>query len=80
MEIPPNATVRLQFRTNGRSGKLFGPYRYAEWKEGKKVRTKYLGRDFASRAIQEAWSLEGTDRQGLDQKLNVLDLRGRWPD
>ncbi len=42
--VPENATVRMLTINCGRCSAAHGPYRYAEWREGNRVVTKYLGR------------------------------------
>lgn len=50
-EAPANHSVRREYRKCGaaickscREGAGHGPYLYAVWREGKKVKRKYLGR------------------------------------
>ena len=50
-EAPANHSVRREYRKCGaaicrscREGPGHGPYLYAVWREGKKVKRKYLGR------------------------------------
>jgi len=49
--VPKNHSVREEYRRCGaetcrtcRDGPGHGPYRYAVWREGKKVKRKYLGK------------------------------------
>jgi len=49
--VPPNHSVREEYRTCGSDrcpvcpdGPGHGPYRYAVWREGRRVRRKYLGK------------------------------------
>jgi len=50
--VPTNHTIRAEYRRCGREtcstctdGNGHGPYLYAVWREGKRVRRKYLGRE-----------------------------------
>ena len=41
----PKLTLRYEYVKNGHSkDKVFGPYLYGYWKEGKKLKKKYLGK------------------------------------
>lgn len=50
-DIPANATIRSEFTKCGKPNcdKLHGPYFYAYWKDGKKVKKRYIGKSW------EAW-------------------------
>jgi hypothetical protein len=45
--IPKNATIRKEYvnckKPNCYRGAVHGPYYYAYWKEGKKIKKKYIG-------------------------------------
>ena len=56
LEIPPNATIRQEYVKCGDPDCLnqHGPYLYAYWKQDKKLRKRYVGKnleDFAIRKI-----------------------------
>jgi hypothetical protein len=44
--IPENATIRPEFDrcSNPDCQQLHGPYHYAYWKDGKRLRKKYIGK------------------------------------
>ena len=46
-EIPPNATIRQEYVKCGNPDcqKLHGPYLYAYWKQDKKLKKKYVGKN-----------------------------------
>jgi hypothetical protein len=45
--IPKNATIREEYvnckKPNCHDGRTHGPYYYAYWREGKKIKKKYIG-------------------------------------
>ena len=47
LEIPPNATIRQEFIRCGNPDcqNSHGPYRYAYWKQDKKLRKLYVGKN-----------------------------------
>jgi hypothetical protein len=47
-EIPPNATIRQEFIRCGNPDcqNSHGPYFYAYWKQDKKLRKRYVGKNF----------------------------------
>lgn len=52
LKIPDNASYQLQYRKCGKAscrtcqrGQGHGPYWYAYWKDGKKVRSQYVGKE-----------------------------------
>jgi hypothetical protein len=47
-EIPPNATIRQEFIRCGNPDcqNLHGPYLYAYWKQDKKLKKRYVGKNF----------------------------------
>ena len=47
-EIPPNATIRQEYVKCGNPDcqKSHGPYLYAYWKQDKKLKKKYVGKNF----------------------------------
>jgi hypothetical protein len=56
LEIPPNATIRQEYVKCGNPDCLnqHGPYLYAYWKQDKKLKKRYVGKnleDFAIRKI-----------------------------
>jgi hypothetical protein len=56
LEIPPNATLRQEYVKCGNPDceNLHGPYLYAYWKQDKKLKKRYVGKnpeDFALRKI-----------------------------
>ena len=42
-EIPPNATIRQEYVKCGNP--LHGPYLYAYWKQDKKLKKRYVGKN-----------------------------------
>ena len=42
--IPENATFRREYVLCGKCPKKHGPYWYAYWKEGTRLRKKYVGK------------------------------------
>jgi hypothetical protein len=47
LEIPPNATIRQEYVKCGDPDcqNLHGPYLYAYWKQGKKLKKRYVGKN-----------------------------------
>jgi hypothetical protein len=47
-EIPPNATIRQEYVKCGNPDcqKLHGPYLCAFWKQGNKLKKRYVGKNF----------------------------------
>ena len=47
LEIPPNATIRQEYVKCGNPDcqKLHGPYLYAYWKQDKRLKKKYVGKN-----------------------------------
>jgi hypothetical protein len=48
LEIPPNATIRQEYVNCGNPDcqNSHGPYLYAYWKHDKKLRKRYVGKNF----------------------------------
>jgi hypothetical protein len=48
LEIPPNATIRLEYVKCGDPDceNPHGPYLYAYWKQDKKLKKRYVGKNF----------------------------------
>jgi hypothetical protein len=53
--IPLNATIRQEYVKCGNPdcGTSHGPYLYAYWKEGKKLKKRYVGKNFEDFAIRK---------------------------
>ena len=51
-DIPPNATIRQEYVKCGHPDS-HGPYLYAYWKQDKKLKKRYVGRDFEHFAIRK---------------------------
>jgi hypothetical protein len=63
LEIPPNATIRQEYVKCGDPDceNLHGPYLYAYWKQDKKLKKRYVGKnlqDFAIRKIAKEVKLK----------------------
>lgn len=63
-EIPENASYQLQYRKCGKAnchtcqhGNGHGPYWYAYWKADKKVRSRYIGKEYPDAAQKEKMSV-----------------------
>jgi hypothetical protein len=54
-EIPPNATIRQEYVKCGNPDceNLHGPYLYAYWKQDKKLKKRYVGKNFEHFAIRK---------------------------
>jgi len=54
-EIPPNATIRQEYVKCGNPDcqNQHGPYLYAYWKQDRKLKKRYVGRDFEHFAIRK---------------------------
>jgi hypothetical protein len=55
LEIPPNATIRQEFIRCGDPDcqNSHGPYLYAYWKQDKKLKKRYVGKNFEDFAIRK---------------------------
>jgi hypothetical protein len=55
LEIPPNATIRQEYVKCGDPDCVnqHGPYLYAYWKQDKKLKKRYLGKNFEDFAIRK---------------------------
>jgi hypothetical protein len=55
LEIPPNATIRQEYVKCGNPGcqNSHGPYFYAYWKQHKKLKKRYVGKNFEDFAIRK---------------------------
>ena len=55
--IPKNATIRKEYvnckKTNCYRGTAHGPYYYAYWREGKKIKKKYIGQYYYEGQLQQ---------------------------
>ncbi|MGB8936870.1 MAG: hypothetical protein WCC17_17405 [Candidatus Nitrosopolaris sp.] len=53
LEIPPNATIRQEYAKCGNPDcqNSHGPYLYAYWKQDKKLKKRYVGKNFEDFAI-----------------------------
>jgi NAD(P)H-flavin reductase len=83
LEIPPNATIRQEYVKCGNPDcqNSHGPYLYAYWKQDKKLKKRYVGKnreDFAIRRIAKEVKLKPSQYtkfifiQGEADKGNVL--------
>jgi hypothetical protein len=83
LEIPPNATIRLEYVKCGDPDcqNSHGPYLYAYWKQDKKLKKRYLGKnleDFRLRKIAKEVKLRPSQYtkfifiQGEADKGNLL--------
>ena len=83
LDIPPNATVRQEYVRCGNPDcqNSHGPYLYAYWKQDKKLKKRYVGKnfeDFAIRKIAKQVKLKPSQYtkfifiQGEADKGNVL--------
>src|SRR5215467_8020887 len=66
LEIPPNATIRQEYVKCGDPDcqNSHGPYLYAYWKQDKKLKKRYVGKnlqDFASRKIAKEVKLKPSE-------------------
>src|SRR2546427_7666870 len=54
-EIPENATIRREHIRCGNPDcqQLHGPYLYAYWKDGKRLRKKYIGKTFGDLVVRK---------------------------
>src|SRR5215831_666525 len=54
LEIPPNATIRQEYVMCGDPDcqNQHGPYLYAYWKQDKKLKKRYVGKNFEDFAIR----------------------------
>ena len=54
-EIPPNATIRQEYVKCGNPDcqNSHGPYLYAYWKQDKKLKKRYVGKNFEDFAIRK---------------------------
>lgn len=57
---PRTATLRRQYVDCGRCTKWHGPYWYAFWRVGGRVRSAYVGRDDALERLLRAWGSRRT--------------------
>jgi hypothetical protein len=55
LEIPPNATIRQEFIRCGNPDcqNSHGPYLYAYWKQDKKLKKRYVGKNFEDFMIRK---------------------------
>jgi hypothetical protein len=55
LEIPPNATIRQEYVKCGNPDcqNSHGPYLYAYWKQDKKLKKRYVGKDFEHFAMRK---------------------------
>ena len=55
LEIPPNATIRQEYVKCGNPDcqNSHGPYLYAYWKQNKKLKKRYVGKNFEHFAIRK---------------------------
>jgi hypothetical protein len=55
LEIPPNATIRQEYVKCGNPycQNSHGPYFYAYWKQDKKLKKRYVGKNFEDFAIRK---------------------------
>jgi hypothetical protein len=55
LEIPPNATLRQEYVKCGNHDcqNSHGPYLYAYWKQDKKLKKRYVGKNFEDFAIRK---------------------------
>lgn len=75
-EIPQNATFRPEHVTCGKPDcqKLHGPYLYAYWKNGKRLRKKYIGKtpdELRSRKIAKQ---VGTTRTKMKKSKFIAEI------
>jgi hypothetical protein len=63
--IPKNATIRKEYvnckKPNCYRGGAHGPYYYAYWKEGKKIKKKYIGQYRYERQLQQVQGQQQQD-------------------
>jgi hypothetical protein len=55
LEIPPNATIRHEYVKCGNPDfqNSYGPYLYAYWKQDKKLKKRYVGKNFEDFMIRK---------------------------
>jgi hypothetical protein len=55
LDIPPNATIRQEYVRCGNPDcqNSHGPYLYAYWKQDKKLKKRYVGKNFEDFAIRK---------------------------
>jgi hypothetical protein len=55
LEVPPNATIRQEYVKCGNPDcqNSHGPYLYAYWKQDKKLKKRYVGKNFEDFAIRK---------------------------
>ncbi|MGC2575116.1 MAG: hypothetical protein WA364_26710 [Candidatus Nitrosopolaris sp.] len=55
LEIPPNATIRQEYVKCGNPDcqNLHGPYLYAYWKQDKKLRKRYVGKNLEDLSLRK---------------------------
>jgi hypothetical protein len=55
LEIPPNATIRQEYVKCGNPDcqNSHGPYLYAYWKQDKKLKKRYVGKNFEDFMIRK---------------------------
>jgi hypothetical protein len=55
LEIPPNATIRQEYVKCGNPDcqNSHGPYFYAYWKQDKRLKKRYVGKNFEDLAIRK---------------------------
>ena len=72
--IPANATIRREY-IKSKEGKERGPYIYAYWKEGKKLRKKYIGKSFEANHFRKVFLKPYEMTAGEFQKWEFLKKR-----
>jgi hypothetical protein len=72
-EIPENATIRKEQVRCGNPDcqQLHGPYLYAYWKDGKRLRKKYIGKTIGDLVVRKAAKKVDTTPTKM-KKLKVI--------
>ena len=86
LEIPPNATIRQEFIRCGNPDcqNSHGPYLYAYWKQDKKLRKLYVGKnleDFRLRKLAKEIKLRPSQLiklKFIEQEADTSPVFGGW--
>jgi hypothetical protein len=78
-EIPENATIRQERVRCGNPDcqQFHGPYLYEYWKDGKRLRKKYVGKTIADLVVRKVAKIADTTPTKM-RKLKVIKEKAQW--
>jgi hypothetical protein len=78
-EFPGNATIRQERVRCGNPDcqQFHGPYLYEYWKDGKRLRKKYVGKTIADLVVRKVAKIADTTLTKM-RKLKVIKEKAQW--